>query len=195
MSKLSHTPFAASIMPHRTFAATLIRAGALLGALVAVDAASAQQRMQGPGPMRSSTQVEVAAVEVSRTPYQAYLAADCLGGGSNFCRFESEGVPRWRRLELHRVSCQGWHASDTPPNFVVIANLETAAGTLVRRIDLLETRYTRVNTNSVWMISEQVLMFIPAGHRLEIAVNSASTGIGSYGCTISGYLVALGPAS
>jgi hypothetical protein len=31
-------------------------------------------------------------------------------------------------------------------------------------------------------------MFIPAGHRLEITLNSGSTGVGSYGCTISGYM-------
>lgn len=91
------------------------------------------------------------------------------------------------------MACQGWHSSSTPPNFVVIGELHTGAGpiTFVRRIDFLETTYTRVDTNTVWSISEQVLTFIPADHRLEIRLNSASTGVGSYGCTLSGYLVTL----
>jgi hypothetical protein len=41
---------------------------------------------------------------------------------------------------------------------------------------------------SVWTISEQTLMFIPAAHKLRIDLNSGNTGVGSYGCTISGYL-------
>jgi hypothetical protein len=40
----------------------------------------------------------------------------------------------------------------------------------------------------VWAISEQSLMFIPAGHRLRINLNSGTVGVGSYGCTLSGYL-------
>jgi hypothetical protein len=141
---------------------------AALGAIAPIGAASAQ----------------------SRTPYQAYLAADCIDG-SNFCKFASEATPTNRRLEIGRVACQGWHSSDTPPNFVTIAELQTAAGAFLGRIDFLETSYTRVNANSVWSISEAVQMFIPAGHRLMIRLNSASTGVGSYGCTIAGSLVRL----
>jgi hypothetical protein len=173
----------------RPRAAGLIGAAAI--ALVAIGGASAQQRMQEAPQPRQSARAEAPATEVSRTPYQAYLAADCIAG-SNFCKFSSEVVRLRRRLEIHRVACQGWHASDTPPNFVTIAELQTEAGAFVSRIEFLETTYTRVNTNSVWQISEQVLTFIPAGHRLVIRLNSASTGVGSYGCTISGYLVTLG---
>jgi hypothetical protein len=146
---------------------------AALGATVPLGAASAQ-------------------TVLSRTPYQAYLAADCIVG-SNFCKFVSEVVPTRRRLEIHRVACQGWHSSSTPPNFVVMGELHTGPGpiTFVRRIEFLETTYTRVDTNTVWSISENVLTFIPADHHFLIRLNSASTGVGSYGCAISGYLATL----
>ncbi len=167
-------------------------AAAALGALAAIGGASAGQRTEaGPQPPQSS-RAEATVGEGRRAPYQAYLAADCLNG-SNFCKFAADVVPAGKRLEIRRVACQGWHASSTPPNFVVMAELHTAAGpiTFVRRIDFLETTYTRVDTNTVWSISEDVLTFIPADHRFEIRLNSASTGVGSYGCTLSGYLVTL----
>jgi hypothetical protein len=188
MSKLSIAHSSIRIT-RRLRAAGVIGAAAV--ALVAIGGASAQQRMQEPSQPRQSARVEAAATEVSRTPYQAYLAADCIDG-SNFCKFASDVVLGRRRLEIHRVACQGWHASDTPPNFVVFGELRTDADVFVGRIEFLETTYTRVNTNTVWQISEQVLMFIPARHRLRISLNSASTGVGSYGCAISGYLVTLG---
>ena len=50
------------------------------------------------------------------------------------------------------------------------------------------TTYEPANGGSVWAISEQTLMFISAGHMLRISLNSGTTGVGSYGCTISGYL-------
>lgn len=150
---------------------TIFILGVAAIALATTSAASAQ-------PTKSS----------GRTPYQAYLAADCLAG-SNFCKFVSEAVPANRVLEIHRVACQGWHASDTPPNFVTFAELRTAADGFIGRIDFLKTEYTRVNTNSVWSISEQTLLFIPADHKFRISLNSASTGVGSYGCSLSGYLV------
>lgn len=191
MSKLSIARSSARIARRRR-AAGLI--GAAAAALVAIGAASAQQRMHEPPQPRQSARAEAVMAEVSRTPYQAYLAADCLTG-SNFCKFASDAVSGRRRLEIHRVSCQGWHASDTPPNFVVFAELRTDTDVFISRIDFLETTYTRVNTNTVWQISEQVLMFIPSRHRLRISLNSASTGVGSYGCAISGYLVTLEPSS
>jgi hypothetical protein len=78
------------------------------------------------------------------------------------------------------------------PSFVVIAELRTADDTFVKRIDFLETSYAPANGGSVWAISESTLMFIPAGHKLRISLNSGTVGVGSYGCTISGYLT---PAS
>ena len=54
-------------------------------------------------------------------------------------------------------------------------------------IDFLETSYAPANGGSVWTISEPTLMFIPAGHKLRIS-HSGTTGVGSYGCTISGYM-------
>jgi hypothetical protein len=128
-----------------------------------------------------------AATVTSRTPYQVYLAADCLAG-SNFCKFASADVPAGQLLEIQRVACQGWHASTTPPNFVVMAELRTSADQFLQRIDFLKTTHTTVGTNTVWYISEQTQMFIPEAHRLRISLNSASTGVGSYGCTLSGYL-------
>jgi len=44
---------------------------------------------------------------------------------------------------------------------------------------------------SIEVVLTQTLMFIPAGHRLRIDLNAGSTGVGSYGCTISGYLMAV----
>jgi hypothetical protein len=123
----------------------------------------------------------------SRTPYQAYLTADCLEG-SNFCKFVSEEVPARGMLEIQRVACQGWHTSTALPSFVVIAGLRTSADAFVGRIDFLKTTYAPANGGSVWAISEQTLMFIPAAHKLRIDLNSGTTGVGSYGCTISGYL-------
>jgi hypothetical protein len=123
----------------------------------------------------------------SSTPYQAYLAANCPTG-SNFCRFVSEDVPALKRLDIQRVACQGWHISSSLPSFVVIAELRTSDNTFIQRIDFLSTSYAPANGGSVWAISEQSLMFIPAGHRLQISLNSGTTGVGSYGCTISGYM-------
>jgi hypothetical protein len=125
--------------------------------------------------------------KATRVPYQAYLAADCLTG-SNFCRFNGEDVPANRRLEIHRVACQGWHINTAPPSFVVMAELRTSEDMFLSRIDFLDTSFTPVSWGGVWAISEQTLMFIPAGHRLRVSLNSGSTGVGSYGCTISGYL-------
>ena len=144
---------------------------------------------QGRPPARQTARAEVAPAETSRVPYQAYLAADCLSGG-NFCKFISEVVPSRQRLEIHRLACQGWtNSNTTPPWFVAIANLTTDPGAFVQRIDFLETRDTPANGGSVWAISEQVLIFIPAAHKLRMDVNSGPTEIGSYGCTLSGYLV------
>src|SRR5512144_875781 len=47
-----------------------------------------------------------AANATSRTPYQAYLTAQCLTGG-NFCKFVSDTVPDGQLLEVQRVACQG----------------------------------------------------------------------------------------
>jgi hypothetical protein len=121
-----------------------------------------------------------------RAPYQAYLAADCPAS-SNFCKFASTDVPDGQLLEIHRVACQGWHVSASLPSFVVIAEKRTSADQFVERIDFLETTYSPANGGSVWAISEQTLMFMPAAHRLRISLNSGTTGVGSYGCTISGY--------
>ena len=124
----------------------------LLGVLAAIAFAPGEARAQK------------ADAKATRTPYQAYLAADCLDG-SNFCRFVSEEVPAAALLEIQRVACQGWHTSTMLPSFVVIAELRTADDTFVKRIDF---------------------------HKLRISLNSGTTGVGSYGCTISGYLT---PAS
>jgi hypothetical protein len=192
MSTFSNALFDA-VDQRRPLIAALIRTAVVVGALAASGTASAQPPMHAAAEPRQSSRVEAAGVEMSRQPYQAYLAADCLAG-SNFCKFIAETVMSRRRLEIHRLACQGWHSSNTPPNFVVMSELHTAAGTFVRRIDFPETRYTRVGTNTVWAISEQVLTVIPANHRLEIRLNSASTGVGSYGCTLSGYLLTMGPS-
>ena len=71
---------------------------------------------------------------------------------------------------------------------MVIAELRTGDDTFVKRIDVLETSYAPANECSVWTISEPTLMFIPAGLKLRISLNSRTTGVGSYGCTISGYM-------
>lgn len=149
-------------------AAPFIFGLAVIGVLVAMDNVSAQTGR--------------------RTPYQAYLAADCIDG-SNFCKFTTETVPARRVLEIQRVACQGWHTSDTPPTFVVMAELRTGADAYIGRIDFLEARYSPASWGSVWSISEQVQMFIPAAHKVRINLNSGSIGVGSYGCTLSGYLV------
>jgi hypothetical protein len=135
----------------------------------------------------ASAQTRREPAPTSRTPYQAYLAADCLEG-SNFCKFATEEVPAGGLLEIQRVACQGWHTSTALPTFVVMAELRTGADAFVRRIDFLKTTYTSASWGSVWAISEPTLMFIPAAHKMRISLNSGSTGVGSYGCTISGYL-------
>jgi len=153
-----------------------IAAALILGVLAAATFAPAEARAQ-----------KADAKASTRTPHQAYLADGCVPG-SNFCKFISEEVPALTQLEIHRVACQGWHASTMLPSFVVIAELRTSDDTFVKRIDFLETTYAPANGGSVWTISEATLMFIPAGHKLRITLNSGTTGVGSYGCTISGYL-------
>ena len=169
MSAISHPSLTIGATSHRRIAITLIFS-AFVAMLLATGDASAQSKPAA-----------------SRTPYQAYLAADCLDG-SNFCRFVSEEVPARGLLEIQRVACQGWHVSTALPSFVVMAELRTSADTFVSRIDFLQTTYAPANGGSVWAISEQTLMFIPAAHKMRISLNSGTTGVGSYGCTISGYL-------
>jgi hypothetical protein len=120
------------------------------------------------------------------TPYQAYLADGCVEG-SNFCKFVSEIVPDGTRLEIQRVACQGWHVNAVAPTFVVINELRDSANAFLGRIDFLDTKATAATWGHTWSISEQTLMFIPAGNKLQITLNSGTTGVGSYGCTISGY--------
>jgi hypothetical protein len=131
-----------------------------------------------------------AADKTTSTPYQAYLFPNCLDG-SNFCNFTSETVPDGARLDVQRVACQGWVISTLPPSFTAIAELRTGVNEYVDRIDFLEVKSTPANGGSAWAISERTLMFIPAGDRLRINVNSGPTGVGSYGCTISGYMIAV----
>src|SRR5262252_5035561 len=165
MSALSSTHFVETSPRRRNVTAMIF--GALAAAILYVPgAASAQGHKQA-----------------DETPYQAYLDADCPSG-SNFCRFVSDEVPALSRLEILRVACQGWHISTSLPSFVVIAELRTGADVFLERIDFLKTTYEPANGGSVWAISEPTLMFIPAGHKLRISLNSGTTGVGSYGCTI-----------
>ena len=168
MSASPHVPLNVHSSSRRRIGITLI-----FSAIVAVLFATADVSAQS----KSAT----------RTPYQAYLAADCLEG-SNFCKFVSEEVPARGVLEIQRVACQGWHTSTALPSFVVIVELRTEADAFVGRIDFLKTTYAPANGGSVWAISEQTLMFIPAAHKMRITLNSGTTGVGSYGCTLSGYL-------
>jgi hypothetical protein len=175
----------------RRLAATLIL-GTIAGAApLAASASLAEMRAaQMAGPDQSRARVAAAAAVKSRAPYQAYLSADCLQS-SNFCKFFSETIPVGKRLEIHRVACQGWHSSSSLPSFVTIAYLATDAGMHIQRIDFLEASYAPANGGSVWSISEKVLTFIPAGQKLRIDLNSGATGVGSYGCTLSGFLATL----
>ena len=157
-----------------------IAAAVTLGALAAMLAVTGDALAQTPA--RTA-----AASATSRTPYQAYLADGCVDG-SNFCRFEGENVPARGLLEIQRVACQGWHTNTLPPSFVVMAELRTSADVFVARIDFLKATATVVSWGTTWAISEPTLMFIPAGHRLEIILNSGTVGVGSYGCTVSGYM-------
>jgi hypothetical protein len=177
MSAASHAPSDINRTSRHPIAAALV-----LCALAAATPLAAGDAFAQPG-----REAAAASTATTRTPYQAYLAADCPEG-SNFCKFVSEPVPDRGRLEIQRVACQGWHINTTPPSFVVIAELRTSADAYAGRIDFLDTRYSPANGGSVWAISEQTLMFIPAGDRLRISLNSGTVGVGSYGCTISGYL-------
>jgi hypothetical protein len=125
--------------------------------------------------------------ESVRTPYQAYLMPNCLQG-SNFCKFVAEDVPARGTLFVQRVACQGWHQSTELPAFTATGELRTSANTYVGRLDFLKVTHSPTSYGSVWAISEQTLITVPTGHRLQVEVNSGTTGISGYGCTISGYL-------
>jgi hypothetical protein len=192
MSRLQNSHVRPKPESRRRRAPGPILLAAAIGAVAAIGGTSSAQPVEAAAQAPRTSRTELPGIEASRAPYQAYLAADCITG-SNFCKFIAEPVPARRRLEIRRVACQGWHASEMPPNFVVFSELHAGPGpiTFVGRIDMLETSYTRVGTNTVWYISEEALTFIPAGHHMQIRLNSASTGVGSYGCTISGYMVRL----
>ena len=177
MSASPHVPLNIDTASRRRIGITFIFS-ALVAVVFATGDASAQPRREA-GP--------------SRTPYQAYLAADCPEG-SNFCKFVSDEVPAGGLLEIQRVACQGWHVSTELPSFVVMAELRTGADAFVRRIDFLKTTYAPANGGSVWAISEQTLMFIPAAHKMRIALNSGTTGVHrkpTLGCSLG----QVGPAS
>ena len=128
-----------------------------------------------------------AAGKTTRTPYQAFVAPVCLDG-ANFCKFISDTVPDGASLEIRRVACQGFHVNTLPPSFSTTAALRTADNQFVQQIDFLEVTSTPANGGSAWAMSERTLMFIDAGYHLQITVNSGTGGIGSYGCTLSGYI-------
>jgi hypothetical protein len=127
-----------------------------------------------------------AAVKTTITPYQAFLTPVCLGG--NFCKFIADTVPDGASLEIQRVACQGFHVNTLPPSFSTIAALRTADNQFVQQIDFPRVTWTPASDGNTWAISEQTLMFINAGYHLQLTVNSGTGGIGSYGCTISGYM-------
>jgi hypothetical protein len=160
----------------------------ILAALVAVPLGAGSAHAQAHAKAQVQAQAaSTPAMFMVRAPYQVYLAANCLAG-SNFCKFTDTAVPAGHVLQIDRVACQGWHTSTSLPSFVVIAELRTAADQFVQRIDFLPTTYAPANGGSVWSISERTQMFVPAAHRLQINLNSGTTGVGSYGCTLSGTL-------
>ena len=186
-----NTPFDIRLM-RRSFAVALLCGAAAVGARAAIDAAAAQQRLASPS--RGSSLVEPAALaETARTPYQAYLYPPNCVASSNICRLTSEVVPRRRRLEIRQLSCQGVHSGNLLPTVTGIIDVETAAGTFVQRINLLDGHYTRNpgSTLAASTISQPTLMFIPASHRMKITISTGSPVNSSSGCTISGYLVTL----
>lgn len=176
MSALSNVPSNIRTIS-RWPVAVVLTLGVLTAGLFVTSDASAQSSQRDAG------------AAASRVPYQAYLTAQCLSGG-NFCKFSSDTVPSGQLLEVQRVACQGWVVSTEPPSFVGIAELRTGADVYIGRIDFLRTTYGPANGGFVWAISEQTLMFVPAGQRLRITLNSGFTTLDSYGCTISGYLTA-----
>jgi hypothetical protein len=175
-----------------------LAAGLALGALVgaspiAVTGALAQMHTPSTGPGQPEARIEATAREVSRAPYQARLATTCPSGG-NRCDFTGAVVASGRRLEIQRVACRGDHSpiGATPPEFEVFAYAERGATGAAFLVDLPEVRYSQTNTAGIWTISQEALMFIPAGYRLHM-YNSATTGVlRSIGCTVSGYMVTLG---
>lgn len=158
--------------------------GVLVTMLAAGDASA--QSAEREAAQSVERDAAAAASAPTRTAYQAYLAADCVPG-SNFCKFASENMPARSVLEIQKVSCQGWH-DGTDPNFVVIGELRTGADAFVGRIHFFRTTYETGSTGLVWTIADEALIFIPATHKFRINLNSGTTGVGSYGCTISGFL-------
>ena len=165
--------------------------GAIVGASpIAMTSSLAQMSMQMPETGQPGAPIEAV---TSRAPFQARLATICTSGG-NRCDFTSAVMGSSRRLEIHRVACRGDHspAGDPPPRFEVFAYAERGSSGSALLVDLPEVRYLRTNTAGVWTISEQVLMFIPAGHRLHMYISATTGVVRSIGCTISGYLETLG---
>jgi hypothetical protein len=187
-----NTPFNLRIALRQRFAVALVYGATAAGALVAIEAAAAQQRLATPS--RASSLVDSAALaETARTPYQAFLyPPDCVAS-SNICRLTSDTVPRRRRLEIRQLACQGVHSGNLLPTVTGNIDLETAAGAFVTRLNLLDGRYTRNpgSTLAAWTISQPTLMFVPANHRTKITISTGSPVNSSSGCTISGYLVTL----
>ena len=174
----------------RSLAAGLIL-GLIAGATpVATTASLAQVRGKMTGFSQSGAAVEAV---TSRVPFQARLATTCASGG-NRCDFTSAVMGSSRRAEIHRVACRGDHspAGDPPPQFEVFAYAERGSSGSALLVDLPEVRYLRTNTAGIWTISEQVLMFIPAGYRLHMYISATTGVVRSIGCTISGYLETLG---
>jgi len=175
------------------------RTALLLGILAICTAsmtasATAQQPSPSASPREPAEAAESQAAEVSRTPYQAELSGECFS--NQRCEFYSNVVQANRRLEIHHISCKALH-SEVNAAFESWAALAGAGTTDIFRKYLhdLDGSVQSSSQLSVYAVSQQIFLFIPANRRLRIRVASMSTGLSASftRCQVSGYMVKLQP--
>ena len=126
------------------------------------------------------------AAEISRSPFQQYLVADCF---TSTCVLEFSNVPSSSRLDISNVSCVIQAAS---AGYVHVAQLHVVKkdGTVISAATLVPILTRDTAPYRVWSANHSVLLFATQGwhFRASVTINSSQF----LACQISGYLVKLG---
>lgn len=127
----------------------------------------------------------------TKTPYQTPLTkASCSFG---ICKYLGPVVPTKHRLDVQHVSCMAEAFASKAINTIwnAEAQLWTASGTnFVTTLQVLVGSVQTTTRTDRFVVSQPILLYIPANHRLAISVrNNIEAPFGS--CYLAGQMVRL----